>query len=281
MGIEMTERDRAEKTLSKIKVQIETIDPARAAELLGTMVPNRNVRRFKVERYVRDMASGQWRLTGESIKLTGDGKVIDGEHRLRAVVKSGATIQSLVVYGVDIDDRVAMDTGAKRNLADHLKFMGEVNVAELSAAINVLYCRNRGFYLKYVEVSHQELIDELHDHPEIRSSLRVVKPVSRLLRIPVGICAALHYNMTELDRDDADDFWAKLYSAAGLGENDPVLVLRKRLEENAVIRGKRLDRDYIHAFVVKAWNAYREGREISILRWARGGSNRESFPELV
>lgn len=269
--------------MSEIKASVEYIDVERAHLLLGEMAPNRNVRALKVERYAADMAAGRWRLTGEAIKITADGVVIDGEHRLRAVIKSGTSIQSLVVYGVALDDRVAMDTGAPRRLSDHLKFLGETNCNELAAAVYVLYCRHRGHYLLsgYLEPSHQQLLAELEKHPGIRDSLSAVMRVCQLLRMSKGVCAALHYDMSTIDSSDADDFWERLYSGECLTNRDSIMVLRKRMEESAMTRGPKLDRVYVQAFIIKAWNAYREGREIAILRWARGGANPESFPELV
>lgn len=268
-------------TMAGIKAEVEFIDPERAQQLLARMAPNRNVRTPKVDKYAADMASGRWVVTGEGIKLTADGVVIDGEHRLRAVVKSGATIEILVVYGVELTDRVAMDTGATRTLADHLKFLGETQCNELAAGLMVLYSRRRGVYARPLEASHQQLIQELTDHPGIRQSVLVVNRAARQLRMPRGICVALHYDMADLDASDAEDFWSRLYSGVGLNEKDPIAVLRRRLEDNAMSNGRKLDRSVTHAYIIKAWNAYREGRDMAILKWTRGGSSPEPFPELI
>jgi hypothetical protein len=32
------------------------------------------------------------------------------------------------------------------------------------------------------------------------------------------------------------------------------------------------------ALFIKAWNAYREGREVSLLKWNPGGARPEEFP---
>ncbi len=34
----------------------------------------------------------------------------------------------------------------------------------------------------------------------------------------------------------------------------------------------------MHAITVKAWNAYRDGRELRLLKWSPGGSSPEPFP---
>lgn len=269
-----------------IRAEVEQIGPDRAEQLLGRMVQNRKIRPAKVRQFANDMTSGRWLLTGEAIKLTEDGRVIDGEHRLKAIIESGVAVTTLVIYGARLEDRVVMDTGTSRSLADHLSFMGEINCQELAASLTALKDRQSGIPWRSgmggsATTSRQQYLDLLAEHPNIRQSVATVIKACRLLRLPSGIAAALHYDMATLDSTDAEDFWGRLYSGVDLPEHHPILVLRRRLEDNAASVGKKLERALIHAYIIKAWNAYREGREISIIRWTRGGANPEPFPTLI
>ena len=85
-----------------MKTEVMTITPAMAEKwLAGTTFKNRNVSITAVNRYANDIQNGQWMLNGESIIIDDNGNVIDGQHRLRAILKSGASIQSVVVRGID------------------------------------------------------------------------------------------------------------------------------------------------------------------------------------
>jgi hypothetical protein len=268
----------------EIYAQVETIDPEFAEMLLGKMVANRHLRSRKRTQFANDMRGGRWRTNGEAIKLTADGRVIDGEHRLWAVVDSGATIRTLVVYNVLEEDRVTMDSGSPRTLADHLKFLGHKRTAELATTLNVLWDRQKGSARHSGHsggVSRQQYMDLLAEHPNIEDSVAAMDKLRRRLRLPMGIAAALHYDMATLSEEDCVYFWDHLDSGIDLGERSPIRALRKRLEDNIASRSAKLDQVTLHAYLIKAWNLWREGREINQLMWRRGGANPEPFPELV
>ena len=69
-----------------------------------------------------------------------------------------------------------------------------------------------------------------------------------------------------------------LASGAGLEEGSPILALRRRLESTD---GWMKDRPAVTAaWFIKAWNAWRAGREMQVLRWKVGGANPEPFPAI-
>lgn len=273
-----------------IESRVELIGPVRAKELLDGMLPNRRIRPLKVSEFAADMAAGRWRETGEAIKLDEHGRMIDGGHRCSAIIMSGATIPTLVVYGVSEDSRVAMDTGTSRSLADILEFRGERQTRTLAAAVAALAARRGGSARNAGSggrisgnrsLSRQALLDVLEQHPGIRESVTTLYTAVKHLRMPYGIAAALHYDMCELDRDDAEHFWTSLADGSGLERGNPIFTLREKLLENAGKRTGKLQVEVVHAFIIKAWNAYREGRELTQLKWTRGGAHPEAFPELV
>lgn len=53
---------------------------------------NRNLRGQVIASYARDMKSGAWVLNGETVKIASNGQLLDGQHRLNAVVESGQTV---------------------------------------------------------------------------------------------------------------------------------------------------------------------------------------------
>lgn len=87
-----------------MKIVIETVGPERAAELLKTNTSNyRNLNAGRVNAYASDMKNGKWEFNGEAVKISKSGVLKDGQHRLAAIVKSGVSVQMLIIYGVDDD----------------------------------------------------------------------------------------------------------------------------------------------------------------------------------
>ena len=68
-------------------ITLETITPAQAAEWLKGNTVNRRLVLHHVERLASEMLAGEWRITGDCIKLNGD-RLLDGQHRLQAIVQS-------------------------------------------------------------------------------------------------------------------------------------------------------------------------------------------------
>jgi hypothetical protein len=82
---------------------------------------------------------GEWDLNGQTIKVSVDGALLDGQHRLEAVVHSGVTISSVVVRGLSPAARDTIDTGRRRRLADVLAIEGYPDAIALATGVNALY----------------------------------------------------------------------------------------------------------------------------------------------
>src|SRR5262245_19389750 len=80
-----------------IAAQLMTITPQMAADLLKDRPPNRPISKARVRLMIEDMRAGRWVDNGEPLILTEDLRVLDGQHRLQAVMDSGCTITFLVV----------------------------------------------------------------------------------------------------------------------------------------------------------------------------------------
>lgn len=97
----------------------EFVSPESAKQLLQQNISNRSVNHELVNRYARDMQLGAWKLTHQGILLGYEGAVIDGQHRLMAILKSGIGQWILITrdnqYHSALD--VPVDVGAKRTTA--------------------------------------------------------------------------------------------------------------------------------------------------------------------
>lgn len=253
--------------------------PALAARLLAANENNRHIRPTVVHRYARDMLHGDWSLNGETIKIAASGRVIDGQHRLSAVVEAGIDVLMFVVEGLPEDSQDTVDRGLGRNIADALRLRGEVDVNNLGAGIAqaIVLRSDTPTQSSHAWPSTREALHYLDEHPGIRASLAVGGRVRRAISYPSSTATALHHLMAELDQDDADVFWESLASGVELAEDSPILRLRElTLRDVGAVR--KMARSRRQALTIKAWNAWRRGESMQLLRWSVGGSKPEPFP---
>lgn len=80
-----------------MQAKVEIITPGFAKQLLELNPTNRPLSDHTVQRYARDMRGGRWQPNGQGIILTADGKLLDGQHRLAAIISSGETIGVIIL----------------------------------------------------------------------------------------------------------------------------------------------------------------------------------------
>jgi hypothetical protein len=126
----------------------EGIGAARAGELLGSQDAalrgvqgpyrhQRSLSALRVSEYSREMLAGRWRLTHQGIALDPQGRLLDGQHRLRAVLEadlsqSGIVVPMMVTVGVPRDTFAVMDSGRPRSAGSFLE--GPYGVARAALA---------------------------------------------------------------------------------------------------------------------------------------------------
>lgn len=271
----------------------ELITPELAGQYLTKNTGNRGVKDRRVRLYTQQMADGQWRPTGESIKFSKSGRLIDGQNRLLAVIAADVPVVMLVARGLEDVAQESMDTGATRSLADVLKMRGETSGSNLAAVIRALYIwdhsdpsttRRVGLSGQSWSVSNAQLLAYFDENADgVRGLHLKCETYRRSLKIPSSVLAPLVREMQDLDYEDADDFmrrWCKgVPSAQNFGERDPLVQLNQAANRLKSSRGD-YDKTEMAAYVVKAWNAYRTGIPIHSLRFRTGGSSPESFPEF-
>lgn len=119
--------------------KVVSVTPSLAAEWLEKHNNgNRPIRPGVVKKYVAMMQAGQWSLSPDGIIFGDGGRLIQGQHRLTAIVRSGVTCEMLVTTGVSNDVFKVLDRGAPRTVADVLgvnKRLAEI--ARLAAVIKI------------------------------------------------------------------------------------------------------------------------------------------------
>lgn len=251
-----------------MKAEVMIVTPGMASTWLENNPRNRNLNVKTVADLARAMSAGEWALNGEAVKLSSRDELLDGQHRLAAIVQSGMPVSMLVVTGLDPWTQDTMDTGRKRTTADVMAIRGEANTNVLSAVAKRAWMWEQGNhkFANYSTPSTLELLETLERFPTLRRSAEVGIRVNHSYRAAgASVTGTAHHILHRVDEGDAAEFFARMATGAGLEpEEHPILTLRKRLQRDR-------DQNKKHVFhvgvglYIRAWNAYREERTLTQL----------------
>lgn len=258
-----------------MRISSERIDPTTAAMWLAKKnVLNRPMNQVHVSALAASMTDGSWVANGDTIVFSDDDHLLDGQHRLAAIIKSGVTTTMLIVRGVDQAAFATKDIGRRRTSADALSMVGTKNSVLAAATMAVLewYDSGRPTSKAPRGVAPFRAVDLLKVYPDLEASVQIGNRVSEMCR--PSSAAAAHYLFAQIDRGLADKFMDGVHTGADLSMLDPQLTLRARLlrikNSRAILRNTE-----VLAMFIKAWNAYVTGQKIAKIQFVIG---EDQFP---
>lgn len=269
-------------TKPKPVIRIEDITPSKAEKYLDRNTHNRTLRMPKAEALAEAIKRGEWEFNGDAIRFDVNGTLLDGQHRLWAIVLSEKTCRSVVVENLDPDSQMTMDRPtAVRNLSDTLQLMGYKAHGRLAPALNYLWKMENGKVReRAVTPTIAQALALLAENPSLVDSLQTATNFRKRFRGSEAAIAAIHYTLASIDSEDADEFFTKLIGGVALEEKDPVYVLRAWLERHQSGKlGQRASNVVMHAMIVKAWNFWRDGELVDRISWKATGIKAEALPE--
>lgn len=212
-----------------LKARVMTITPDIAEQMLSKNTENyRAINHRRVETYAREMALGVWQENGEPIHVYEDGTIANGQHRLNAIVKSGASVPMLIVTGIKKDVKT-WDRGSTRTVGQILKACNVNLSAQETSALSIL---KNGFYGAYGADEIREYASKLKDFDIV--AFAVAKGASHPMMFKAGIIAAAYcaYATNRITLDEVEQF-AKICNSGiptdGMN-NYPPLCFRKTVQ---------------------------------------------------
>jgi hypothetical protein len=102
---------------------VEIVTPQRAAEYLDRNCENRPLRKMHIKMLAQEMKQGNWQCTHQGIAFNDKNILIDGQHRLHAIVLADTPVEMQVTRGIKQPDHLSLkiDLAARRSAADLLK----------------------------------------------------------------------------------------------------------------------------------------------------------------
>lgn len=253
---------------TKIKMKTMRVTPRKAQEWLADNQANRKVSDVLVERYANDMRDGRWQLNGEPVIFNGS-SLLDGQHRLHAIVRANVPVDMHVVTGVPTSAFRTIDSGKARTLANVLQASGHKNANNLAGALSLLNAFGRpGPFRPGVNMGTKQHLEALlAGNPDIEDY--VTEAVgSRTPVVTVATVAFCHYVFAQKSADEAHKFIRDLVTGDGVKASSPVGLLRERLITESA-GGRRLDRRLVIYLIFRAWNATRTKENLRSLQVPR------------
>ena len=248
--------------------EVETITPEMAAIYLATMVPNRGTRVYLVQRYADDIRAGRWLLTGETIKFDAQGRLFDGQHRLKAIILAQMSIMVLVCRGASLAAMDAIDSGAARSLGDTLHLLNHKNTSSEGATAKIIWNYAAGVSYNYPARSKQALLAFILNHPEISPSVAYVARIKGLGEpIPPSPLSALICLAGKDNSARMKEFAEGCVTGALLAKGDPRLTFNHwlgRLRRTKVNQGGISQAAFMA--LIRAWNAFANGGSLELIR---------------
>lgn len=247
---------------------------------------NRKLKWPVAQKYARDMRAGQWQLTCQGIEFDPEGTLLNGQHRLHAVVIADMPMTFLVGFNVKPEAQKAMDIGALRTLFDAFTLAGVRDASVVATVVRVLVmCEKAGTLAAYHDYRYNPTRAECWAYFEAHQDVQDVATLARALRIclPTSVAGVLVYLTRKNHPVESEKFWRALATGVGLGGNDIRHLLRERLIRNRQDNHNKMVELDVMACTIKGWNGYLSGGKGTArgLSWRRAGVSPEPFPELL
>lgn len=275
--------------MSEPTCAIETITPEMAKQWLDVNHRNRKLSDPVVRRLAGVIRRGEWMSSStDGLGLDVDGGVVNGQHRLTAIIEADQPVRMLVVRNVDREVIKVIDQGLHRNFAQLLQMDGRwPNPAILAGAVEWLFRMIHDFERSIPmdqKPSVPQLLDVFSEHQRLVGSLDAALEVWKRFKVDRNMLVAYHYTMASVDPDLADSFYDRLASGLDIEEGQPVHALRERyIAELTKPDGKKEPKYVMAAWLIKAWEATRH--DVTLvkrqLNFVKSGSRAEDFPKVT
>lgn len=251
-----------------VNFDVTFVTPEMAEVYLQCNLNNRPLSRAHITNLAEALKRGEWKMTAEPIKFTNDDLLIDGQHRLHAILEANKGALLSIARNVPADSFDAMDRGRLRSSGDVLAMMNVKYYTAVASGLR-LYCQ---FEQKNTDgtinlsrvISSQQIENQMKKSPSVHEWAKFsYTGIKKMLNS--GTVVGLGLLFEEKDPQFAKAFFDKLSSGEGLRKGDPLLTLRDRLMLNRYSNAKLAQR-HIIMIVIKCWNASRRNKSLSVLR---------------
>lgn len=221
---------------------------------------NRKIREANIERIAKDMLTGRWFCdSGEDLLIDQKGFLIQGQHRLEALIRTGLTFPFGIKFGMRRNAMDVLDSAMTR--------MGVGEYERSGGKYGSVLARYTKFREGYVDgvgptfprFSKLELLEHMHKYSAEFNKIMDLIPKNRFDGFPLPLRAFTYYLCSQVSSKDAKLFIDKMVLGDSLSANCPILRMRGKLAEG--VPGQQNDKEFNSLQqLIQTWNLWREGK---------------------
>jgi len=274
-GTNMTESKVVETSKATI------ITPEMAAKMIDHCDLNRPLNDRHLKRLVKQIINNKWKYNGDTIKISKNGNVLDGQHRLWAVIEANKSIESIIVYDIDSEAFSTIDTIRRiRTAGDTLYIKGLDKyraVVGTSLTWLIRYERDviKDYRLPDNKIENYDIEKAYIEHPGILYAVEKCMKL-RYLMTP-AIIAFIYYITSGKNELLAERFINTLINPSTVSIYDPFFKLRACFVTRNDLRRNNV---FVIALTIKAFNKAYKGESCKFLGYRIQGEHPEPFPVL-
>lgn len=270
--------------MSNIKTKRVLVTPDLATKWLEKNTRNRPLQDKRVLEIAGWMTRDEWQVTTDAIGFDENGDLINGQHRLNALLKVNKPFEFIVTRGLNPDSFNVIDTVKVRSAADILG-VNDFGCSLIKAGISkFIITFKKGVYSMNTitqgnrKLSNQEILDfSIDNRSKLDKSGEIARRTTTKFRgMEPRFIGGLYWLFSEKDEDMAETFFKYYEDGVGLTANDPILILRQQLIKNIGATRKVSSHTKL-AWAVLAWNHIRSAKKIKMLKW----SESDPFPKII
>jgi hypothetical protein len=230
------------------------------------------------------MTEGRWLFDGAPIRFDNQDTLLDGQHRLSAVIASGKTFDFLTIRGLDPETFKVMDTGKMRGGSDTFSIEGVPNATTTAATCSFILAykaTQEGKGIKAYKVSNFRSLEFYREYPgldeAVRKGIKLYSLSHKLL--PASWIIGYEFLMSEVNVNKASKFWNEVCTGIGLEEGSPTLQLRDALlndKAKSYLHAK-MSKPMKQALIIKAWNLYMQDKKVKKLYYQ---PSKDAMPKI-
>jgi hypothetical protein len=189
-----------------MRSRVQTITPKKATEYLEQNTANRPLSTRTVREFAAAMRRGEWQVTHQGIAFDTNGTLVDGQHRLAAIIEADMPVELTVFTEVAEGAFDVLDTGKRRNAADVLAIEGEKSAVMLAAMVRTVWLYQNRPELNWsggdAGVSNHQIVATLEQHPKLRDFIGTGEQIATATGMIKSAAGAASYLVTQASRRD-------------------------------------------------------------------------------
>lgn len=275
----------------KLNFEFRKTNALQARAYLDANMRNRKVKWYVVHRIARAMIAGAYKEhTGQTLVLSILLQLLDGQHRLLALIEASKTIPNIEIgfyfaTGVADEDHDEIDTGTSRSPSDTFAIEGVKNHCAIPALIACYTAFKKGATSTYNtdkadRLTNSEMLDIYYEDENYWQAVNIktlgfYRALGKMLS--PSIVGGLYCLFNDINERDSEEFMAQLSTGVDV-TNKVIYILRQKLIEDHGKKTRAMSAAHKHALIIKAWNVFRKRATVKQLKW---DDERELFPLAI